>query len=76
MITVNFTEFGKNASELFSSVEGGEIIQVLKHGKKIAEILPMQNEIEQQPSWEKKRTKLTVQGESLSEIFIEEREHG
>jgi len=38
--TVTFTEFRKNASSLFSDVEKGETLLVLRHGKPIAEIFP------------------------------------
>lgn len=74
MMTVNFTEFRKNASALFSSVEKGETIHVLRHGKEIAEISPINKESKDQPSWKQKRIKLTVQGEDISKIIVEERE--
>ncbi|MEA1966612.1 MAG: type II toxin-antitoxin system Phd/YefM family antitoxin [Thermodesulfobacteriota bacterium] len=74
MMTVNFTEFRKNASALFSSVELGETIYVKRHGKKIAEILPVYNENKKIPSWKENRIKLTVQGKNISKIIIEERE--
>ncbi len=75
MMTVSFTEFRKNASAIFSSVENGEIIHVLRHGKEIAEIIPINKESKNQPSWKQKRMKLTVQGEDISKIIIEEREN-
>jgi len=75
MLTVNFTEFRKNASSIFSSVEKGETVHVLRHGKEIAEIIPIDKERKGQPSWKKKRMKLTVQGEDLSKIIIDEREY-
>ena len=75
MMTVNFTEFRKNASAIFSSVEKGETIHVLRHGKEIAEIIPINKESKGQPSWKQKRMKLTVQGEDISRIIIEEREN-
>lgn len=75
MLTVNFTEFRKNASSIFSSVEKGEIVHVLRHGKEIAEIIPIDKERKSLPSWKKKRMKLTVQGEDLSKIIVDEREY-
>ena len=74
MMTVSFTEFRRNASALFSSVEKGETIHVLRHGKEIAEISPINKESKDQPSWKQKRIKLTVQGEDISKIILEERE--
>ncbi len=74
MMTVSFTEFRKNASALFSSVEAGETISVKRHGKAIAEIVPVHHENKIMPSWKRKRCKLTVQGRDISKIIIEERE--
>ena len=74
MMTVSFTEFRKNASAIFSSVENGEIVHVLRHGKEIAEITPINQENKDQPSWKRKRIKLTVQGKEISKIIVEERE--
>jgi len=75
MMRVNFTEFRKNASSIFSSVEEGEIIHVLRHGKEIAEITPINNERKEQLSWKQRRVKLTVQGKNISKMIIEKREN-
>ena len=55
--------------------EAGETIYVKRHGKEIAEIIPINKESKNQPSWKQKRMKLTVQGEDISKIIIEEREN-
>ncbi len=73
MMTVSFTEFRKNASAIFSSVENGEIIHVLRHGKEIAEITPINKESKDQPSWKRKRIKLMIEGKEISKIIEEER---
>jgi prevent-host-death family protein len=41
MKQVTFTEFRRNAATLFDSVERGETVRILRHGKPIAEILPL-----------------------------------
>jgi len=41
MKQVTFTEFRRNAAELFNSVERGETVRILRHGKPIAEIVPL-----------------------------------
>ncbi len=74
MMTVSFTEFRKNASAIFTCVENGETIHVLRHGKEIAEITPINEESKGQPSWKQKRIKRTIQGEDISKIIVEERE--
>lgn len=75
MITVSFTEFRNNASALFTSVERGETIHVMRHGKEIAEISSINKARKDQPSWRKKRIKLTLQGKDISKVMIEEREN-
>lgn len=42
MKQVSFTEFRRNAAALFNAVEQGETIRVLRHGKPIAEVVPVQ----------------------------------
>jgi len=73
MKTISFTEFRKHASSLFSAVEEGEIIVVLRHGRPIAKISP----VSQQgvvPSWRKPGLRLSVKGANLSSAILEERE--
>jgi len=41
MKQVTFTEFRRNAAALFNSVERGEVVRILRHGKPIAEIVPL-----------------------------------
>ena len=54
MRSVTFTEFRKDASALLSAVEDGEIIQIIRHGKPIAEILPFKDTTNQLPPGRKK----------------------
>jgi antitoxin (DNA-binding transcriptional repressor) of toxin-antitoxin stability system len=73
MKTVTFTEFRKQASGLLSDVEGGESLVVLRHGKPIAEILPIPPNPEGTPSWKRRGLRLAVKGAALSRAIIEER---
>ncbi len=74
MRSVTFTEFRKDASALLSAVEDGEIIQVIRHGKPIVEIVPFKDTTNKLPSWKKKRIKKTIKGEELSSMILSERE--
>ncbi len=76
MKTVSFTEFRKNASDLITKVEKGEIIHILRHGRPVAEISPLQSEELSSPSWKKPALKLSLNGVSLSQAIIEERNSG
>ena len=73
MKTVSFTEFRKHASNLFSDVENGEMLVVMRHGKPIAEIKPVSKE-SKSPSWKKPGLRLSVKGAQLSTAILEERE--
>lgn len=73
MKTVSFTEFRKHASNLFSDVENGEKLVVMRHGKPIAEINPLTEE-SRKPSWKKPGLRLSIKGAQLSSAILEERE--
>jgi len=74
MRRVSFTEFRKDASALFSAVEEGEVIRVIRHGKSIADITPIRNTVDKPPSWKKERTKKSIKGEELSTIILRARD--
>ena len=73
MKTITFTEFRRHASSLFSAVEDGEIIVVLRHGRPIAEISPVSRK-DDMPSWKKPGLRLAAKGTELSSAILEERE--
>ena len=74
MRSVTFTEFRKEASALFSAVEEGEIIRIIRHGRPIADISPIQMDDSEHPSWKKKRVRKSIKGGELSSIIVTERE--
>ena len=73
MKTVSFTEFRKNASGLFSEVERGQVLVVMRHGKPIAEISPLSSEAGQTPSWQRPGLRLSAKGAGLAAAILEER---
>jgi antitoxin (DNA-binding transcriptional repressor) of toxin-antitoxin stability system len=73
MKTVTFTEFRKNASGLFSEVEKGDTLLVLRHGKPIAEISPASPGRHDRPSWKRPGLRLTAKGTALSAAILQER---
>jgi antitoxin (DNA-binding transcriptional repressor) of toxin-antitoxin stability system len=74
MKTVSFTEFRKNASRLFSEVEKGGTLLVMRHGKPIAEISPVSSRRSDVPSWKRPALRLTTKGAGLSAAILQERE--
>lgn len=74
MRTINFTEFRSNASLLLSAVEKGEIVLVMRHGKPIARILPVDMKDEDIQAWKKPALRLVTKGKNISSAIIDERE--
>ena len=72
MKSVTFTQFRQNAAAYFDAVERGETIQVLRHGKPIAEIAPAPTD-ETVVSWKQPGLRLSVRGISLSREILKER---
>ena len=75
MKTVTLTEFRSHASGMLTDVEHGETIVVLRHGRPIARVSPVEAEENRQPSWKRPALRLTAKGEGLSSAILEEREH-
>ena len=73
MQAIAFTDFRKHASKLFSQVENGAAMVVLRHGKPIAEISPVSDKGGAKPSWKKPGLKLAVPGAGLTKAILEER---
>jgi antitoxin (DNA-binding transcriptional repressor) of toxin-antitoxin stability system len=73
MKMVNFTEFRKNASCLFSEVEKGEVLVVIRYGKPIAEVSPASSATGQALSWKRPGLKLSAKGAGLAATILEER---
>jgi antitoxin (DNA-binding transcriptional repressor) of toxin-antitoxin stability system len=75
MREVSFTEFRMKAAFFFNSVEQGETIRVLRHGKPIAEVVPVQA-TPQTLSWKRPGLMLEAGGASLSREILRERKRG
>jgi prevent-host-death family protein len=72
MKTVTFTEFRKSASELFSDVERGEVLVIIRHGKPIAEVTPISSP-DSRPAWKRPALRLSSGGAGLSAAILGER---
>ena len=72
MKQTTFTELRAHAKQYFDLVEAGETVRVLRNGKPIADILPVQPET---PSWKRRKAQpLVLDGVSISRMILEERE--
>ena len=74
MKTVTLTEFRSQASSMLTQVEQGETILVLRHGRPIAEVSPVADQRNSQPSWKSPALRLSTKGSGLSSAILEERE--
>lgn len=74
MKQVSFTEFRRNAASLLDSVESGETVLVTRHGKPVAEVVPV-SAAPAIVSWKRPHPALALsaKGASLSREIIRER---
>lgn len=68
---VTFTELRNHAKAYFDLVEAGETVRVLRNGKPIAQIHPIQPDL---PSWKRRQARpLAIGGEQISRLILEGR---
>jgi prevent-host-death family protein len=71
MKVVSFTEFRNNASSYLDLVEKGEEVEIQRHGKVIARLVPpVPRKV---PAWRKPGLKLVTKAPSLSKAVLEDR---
>ena len=75
MRTVTLTELRKHTSALFSDVERGKTLLVLRHGKPISQISPP-SAGRATLSWKRPGLRLTANGAGLSSAILNERRRG
>lgn len=74
MITVTLTEFRNQASGMFTRVEQGETLMVIRHGRPIAEVIPVKKPGgDDLPSWKRPALRLSTKGKGLSSAILENR---
>ena len=71
---INVKEARKNFSALLNSVEEGNSISILRHGKKVARIIPPENNLKRLPSLKQFRNSIKISRKIMSVEIIEERE--
>ena len=73
MKTITLTEFRSQASGMLTQVENGETIVILRHGRPIAEVLPIGKPRDTVPSWKKPALRLSAKGAELSAMIQDRR---
>lgn len=72
MKQATFSELRSHAKQYFDIVESGEPVRIVRNGKPIADIVPLQQDL---PSWKRRVAQpLVINGAALSRIILEERE--
>lgn len=74
-MTLTVTQLRRNASAVLDRVERGESIEVLRHGKLVARIIPA-GQGKTLPSWKRPILPLVIPGVSLTKVLLEERRSG
>lgn len=71
MREATFTELRNQAKRYFDLVEAGETVRVLRNGKPIADIHPIQHDA---PSWKQRKVRpLALDGVDIGKMIVEER---
>ena len=80
MHTIPLSEFRANASAMIDLVERGEIVRILRHGKPVAELVPLKTNVPAKvPSWKRPIEPLHIvrpDGKTGAQLIIDEREGG
>ncbi len=83
MHTLSLSEFRAHASEMIDLVEKGESVRILRHGKPVAELVPVREPVVQAeeplPAWKRPFEPLRIvrpDGKTGAQLIIEERESG
>lgn len=77
MRSIPLSEFRANAAAMIDLVERGESLAILRHGKPVAELVPVKADVPAKiPRWKlpvKPLEYSRLDGKSLAQIIIEER---
>jgi len=80
MQTIPLSEFRANASAMIDLVERGETVRILRHGKPVAELVPVTSKVTAHvPSWKRSIEPLHIvrpDGKTGAQLIVEERKLG
>jgi prevent-host-death family protein len=71
MKIVSFTDFRNNASSFLDLVEKGEEVEIQRHGKAVARLVPPLSR--KGPAWKKPGLRLVTKAPSLSKAVLQDR---
>lgn len=75
MISVTITQLRSNARKYFDRVAAGEVLQVFRRGRPVAEIVPYRGETSRVPHWKNPPRPVRLKGHiRIADVVIEERQ--
>jgi prevent-host-death family protein len=78
MHTLPLSELRAEISAMIDLVQAGEVVRILRHGKPVADLVPVRDDQPvKQPSWKRKIVPLEytrADGKSLAQRMIDDRE--
>ena len=78
MHTLALSEFRANVSAMLDLVEQGQTVRILRHGKPVADLVPVKADAkEQQPAWKQAiapACAARADGKTAAQLLLEERE--
>ena len=76
MHTLPLSEFRANTSAMLDLVEQGETVRIMRHGKAVADLVPIQDaRIAKLPNWKQPFEPVQLpQGVSLSQAVLDQRD--
>jgi prevent-host-death family protein len=80
MQTIPLSEFRANASAMIDLVERGETVRILRHGKPVAQLVPVASDAAHRlPSWKRVIEPLHIvrpDGKTGAQLIVDERQAG
>lgn len=72
MLKVSIRDLTHNFSKYLKTIKGGERLLILERNKPVAEIIPHNDNVTV-PAWRRELPRLSLKGESLSNLIVKER---
>ncbi|WP_232352108.1 type II toxin-antitoxin system Phd/YefM family antitoxin [Inhella proteolytica] len=77
MHTLPLSEFRANVSAMLDLVEQGQTVRILRHGKPVAELVPVKPEAAETPAWKRAIEPAHAprpDGKTAAQLLLEDRE--
>ena len=76
MVYAQCTDLRRKLSSLLDQVEAGETVMLMRRGRPVARLVPVEDPEERLPSWKRKHHPIRIPGESIVDTIRRERDGG